>query len=129
MLAAGKESELRCWSAGCAGGEEPYTVAIIWHECLAMRFPTLRLRIVATDIDAQAIKRAERGCYRASSLKQLPREWFPSGGPACPPGRHSFALRRSSQQRLQGRPPLKSAVIIQHLNVGVMPSFSQSALG
>jgi chemotaxis protein methyltransferase CheR len=75
MLAGGKEGELRLWSAGCAGGEEPYTVAIIWHERLAKRFPTLRLRIVATDIDSQAIQRAKRGCYRASSLKQLPREW------------------------------------------------------
>ncbi len=37
-----------------------------------MQFPTLRLRIVATDIDPLAIRRAKRGCYRASSLKELP---------------------------------------------------------
>jgi chemotaxis protein methyltransferase CheR len=40
-----------------------------------MRFPTLCLRIFATDIDLQAIHRAERGCYRASSMKDLPTEW------------------------------------------------------
>ena len=75
VLARGDDGELRCWSAGCCGGEEPYTVAIIWQQCLATRFPTLRLRIIATDIDSQAIHRAERACYRASSLKQLRPEW------------------------------------------------------
>lgn len=69
------ESEIRCWSAGCAGGEEPYTLAIIWRNCLATQFPLLPLRIVATDIDPLAIRRAERGCYRASSLKDLPAQW------------------------------------------------------
>jgi chemotaxis protein methyltransferase CheR len=69
------EAEMRCWSAGCAGGEEPYTVAIIWRQRLATQFPTLRLRIFATDIDPGALQRAERGCYRASSVKDLPAEW------------------------------------------------------
>jgi len=69
------ENELHCWSAGCAGGEEPYTLAIIWRQRLESRFLTLRLRIVATDINSQAIHRAERGCYRASSVKELPLEW------------------------------------------------------
>jgi chemotaxis protein methyltransferase CheR len=69
------ESVLHCWNAGCAGGEEPYTLAIIWRQRLELQFPTLRLRIVATDINSQAIRRAERGCYRASSLKELPPEW------------------------------------------------------
>jgi chemotaxis protein methyltransferase CheR len=74
VVAAG-ESEIRCWSAGCAGGEEPYTLAIIWRHCLTTEFPSLRLRIVATDIDPVAIRRAERGCYRASSIKDLPPQW------------------------------------------------------
>jgi chemotaxis protein methyltransferase CheR len=75
QVLARSEGEIRCWSAGCAAGEEPYTLAIIWRHRLAAQFPTLRLQIVATDIDAQAIHRAERGCYRASSLKDLPAEW------------------------------------------------------
>jgi chemotaxis protein methyltransferase CheR len=75
VLARGDDGKLHCWSAGCSGGEEPYTVAIIWQQCLATRFPTLRLRIIATDIDSWAIHRAKRACYRASSLKQLSPEW------------------------------------------------------
>jgi chemotaxis protein methyltransferase CheR len=69
------EGEMFCWSAGCAGGEEPYTLAIIWRLRLAMQFPAIRLRIVATDVDPLAIHRAERGSYRASSVKDLPAEW------------------------------------------------------
>ncbi len=68
-------NEIRCWSAGCAGGEEPYTLAMIWTLCLATEFPSVRLRIVATDIDPVALRRAERGCYRASSVRDLPAEW------------------------------------------------------
>jgi len=69
------ESELRCWSAGCAGGEEPYSLALLWHQGLASQFPALRLRILATDIDSGSIERAKRGCYQATSLKQLPLPW------------------------------------------------------
>lgn len=69
------EQNLRCWSIGCASGEEPYTLAILWRLRLAPQFPGLRLRVLATDVDAQAIERASQGCYPASSLKDLPDEW------------------------------------------------------
>jgi chemotaxis protein methyltransferase CheR len=72
---ADEERTLRCWSAGCSGGEEPYTLAIIWKERFALRFPSIDLCIVASDIDLQAIRRAERGCYHRSSIKELPAEW------------------------------------------------------
>lgn len=74
-VAAGQGQELRCWSAGCAGGEEPYTLAIIWKQSLASRYPMLQFRMVATDIDPRAIQRAQRACYHASSVKQLPVKW------------------------------------------------------
>ena len=81
-------SEVRCWSAGCAAGEEPYTLAILWQQHLAAQFSTLDLRIVATDVAPQAIRRATRGCYPASSLKELPAVWrtqafVPSGKEFC----------------------------------------------
>jgi len=69
------ERELRGWSAGCAGGEEAYTVALLYHYRLAQQFPTLCLQIIATDVDPAAIRRAERGCFANSSLKELPPEW------------------------------------------------------
>ena len=69
------ESVLRCWSIGCAAGEEPYSLSLLWKLDLQAQFPTVRLVILATDIDDQAIARAQRGCYPPSSLRDLPESW------------------------------------------------------
>lgn len=73
-LAQGK-SVLRCWSIGCAAGEEPYSLSLLWKLKIQAQFPTIRLVILATDIDDQAIARAQQGCYPPSSLKDLPESW------------------------------------------------------
>lgn len=65
---AAGQSTLRCWSAGCASGEEPYTLALLWRLCLLPRFPDLNMHITATDCDAHLLKRAKRACYPASSV-------------------------------------------------------------
>ncbi|HVK83056.1 MAG TPA: CheR family methyltransferase [Kofleriaceae bacterium] len=65
---------LRCWSAGCASGEEPYTLAIVWRLRVAPAFPALRLHVLATDADAHLLERARRGCYDPGTLKELPAE-------------------------------------------------------
>jgi len=66
---------LECWSAGCASGEEPYTLAVQWHMALAARFPGLALRVLGTDVDAMLLERARAACYRPSSLEDLPAAW------------------------------------------------------
>lgn len=66
---------LRCWSAACASGEEPYTLRILWRLELAPRFPDLVLTIVATDIDAELLERARLARYRRSSLREVPAAW------------------------------------------------------
>jgi chemotaxis protein methyltransferase CheR len=74
--AARRAEELRCWSAGCASGEEPYSIAILWGLGLAGRFPGLSLRVVATDIDEHLLERAREGIYRRSSLREVPEAWL-----------------------------------------------------
>jgi chemotaxis protein methyltransferase CheR len=69
--AAGRAA-LRAWSAGCASGEEAYSLAILWHCALAPRLPDVSLEIVATDADAHVLERARRACFGASSLKEVP---------------------------------------------------------
>lgn len=66
---------LRCWSAGCASGEEPYSLQILWQQEVAPRFPGLSLSIVGTDIDESLLGRARAARYKASSLRELPRPW------------------------------------------------------
>lgn len=67
---------LRCWSGGCASGEEVYTLRAIWRHCADQLPEGMELEIVATDADPAMIERAERGCYSAGSLKELPKEWL-----------------------------------------------------
>jgi chemotaxis protein methyltransferase CheR len=67
----GARATIDCWSAGCASGEEPYTLSVVWHLRLQPAFPQLTIRVVATDMDTTLLARAERGCYLASSLKEL----------------------------------------------------------
>jgi chemotaxis protein methyltransferase CheR len=72
-------SRLRAWSAGCASGEEAYGLAALWASALAARIPDMGLAIVATDVDAGLIERARRGCFRASSLREVPAEVLAAG--------------------------------------------------
>jgi chemotaxis protein methyltransferase CheR len=74
--AAQGAAEFRCWSAGCASGEEPYSLAILWGLNLAHRFPGLSLRVVATDVDGRLLQRARAGSYRRSSLREVPEAWL-----------------------------------------------------
>jgi len=67
--------ELRVWSAGCASGEEPYTLALLWEFCLKQQFPQLVLHILATDTKIDLLSRAKHACYPFSSVKNLPVPW------------------------------------------------------
>jgi chemotaxis protein methyltransferase CheR len=80
------EKELRIWSIGCASGEEPYTVAIIWRLAVAPDFPGLRLAVVATDTDREALERAERGSYPSLSVRNLPAGMLAQAFSASPTG-------------------------------------------
>ncbi len=70
-----RDHEVRCWSAGCASGEEPYTLRILWDLGLEPPISPPPLRILATDVDNVLLSRARQACYTASSLRDLPPEW------------------------------------------------------
>jgi two-component system CheB/CheR fusion protein len=63
--------ELRVWSAGCATGEEAYSIAILIAEALRDESYTLNVRIFGTDIDDAAISFARRGIYPKQSVASL----------------------------------------------------------
>jgi chemotaxis protein methyltransferase CheR len=66
---------LRCWSAGCASGEEPYGLAIMFRLAIAPAFPGLELRVVATDAEEVVLERARRACYDVGTLREVPPDW------------------------------------------------------
>lgn len=73
LLAANREAGLglvRVWVAGCSSGEEAYTLAILASEALADE--ATPVSILATDISAAALARAEAGAdYSERSVRQL----------------------------------------------------------
>ncbi len=70
------QAQLRIWSAGCASGEEPYSLAILCMLQLKPCFPDLEPLILASDSDRHLLGRARRACYPWSSLKDLPTAWL-----------------------------------------------------
>jgi chemotaxis protein methyltransferase CheR len=88
---ASGNADIRIWCAGCASGEEPYTIGLIYHLMVRPRLPDSRLDIVATDIDPVMIERAAASFYRASSLRDLPEALLEQG---FEPTGEGFALKR-----------------------------------
>jgi two-component system, chemotaxis family, CheB/CheR fusion protein len=66
--------ELRLWSAGCATGEEAYSLAILVADLLGDELEQFSVRIFATDLDSDAIAFARRGVYSASAIASLPQD-------------------------------------------------------
>lgn len=66
--------DFRIWSIGCANGEEPYSLSMLWKERFENKFPQIRLTLLATDINENLLERAREGRYKKSSLKEVPEE-------------------------------------------------------
>lgn len=62
---------IRVWSAGCAYGEEPYSVAILLTELLGEQLKNYYITIYATDIDGDALNRARIGVYSENSVLEI----------------------------------------------------------
>jgi chemotaxis protein methyltransferase CheR len=65
---------LRVWSAGCSSGEEPHTIALILHaeiKDLASR----DVRILATDIDTDVLRKAAQGIFSAEAVSAVPAKY------------------------------------------------------
>ena len=69
-----ERGELRIWSAGCATGEEAYSIAMMVCDLLQDAKAAVPVRIFATDISREAIEFARRGVYPEAALEGLPAE-------------------------------------------------------
>ena len=77
-------AELRAWSAGCASGEEPYTIAVVLAEALG-ESARERASVDATDIDRLSLERTRQAKYPDTAFTEMPahlrRRYFADGQP------------------------------------------------
>jgi chemotaxis protein methyltransferase CheR len=63
---------VKVWSAGCASGEEVYTLKILWEDMKKNCVPLPCLRLLATDLCPKYLERAKAAVYSESSMKEVP---------------------------------------------------------
>jgi two-component system CheB/CheR fusion protein len=66
------DSPIRAWCAGCASGEEPYTVAMVLARVMGDGAFRERVKIYATDVDEEALDLARRGAYMPRQIEDVP---------------------------------------------------------
>lgn len=101
---------LQCWVAGCASGEEAYTLAALWHRFAVGRGEAHRLarvRIVASDIDKASLAAAERGAYGPGAFVEAPVDIRTRYFSAVPP--HAAAAELRALVRFERRDLLQEA--------------------
>src|SRR5581483_2263343 len=76
--------DIRIWCAGCATGEEAFSIAILLAEALGPALQNQQVKIFGTDVDEQAIAFARRGVYLRSQLEGVApatvKKWFVEEG-------------------------------------------------
>jgi two-component system CheB/CheR fusion protein len=63
---------IRVWSAGCATGEEAYTLAMVFAEALGLERFREQVKIYATDVDEEALAVARQATYTARLVEGVP---------------------------------------------------------
>jgi len=101
--------ELRRWSAGCAAGEEVYTLAIVLREFFGPELDRADLGLLATDISLAALKSAKEATYSAQKLSELP------------PGLRSGFFREVGDELFELAPEIRRMVLFKRLNLMVEP--------
>ncbi len=99
LTARGGGRPLRIWSAGCATGEEPYTLAMVLAEAMGIEEFLGRAKIYATDLDEDALTVARTGAYSERQLtgvteEQLAKYFEPT------PGGPKYTFRRDLRRQV-----------------------------
>jgi len=107
-------STFRAWSAGCASGEEAYSIAILLSEFFGPRLPEYDIKIYATDIDEEALTTARKGEYSAEALRRIRPEWIAKYFHGKGPLRVNREIRKLL---IFGRSNLAQNAPISHVNL------------
>lgn len=104
---AGARERLRIWSAGCASGEEPYSIAMTIAACVP-HWQGRDIRILATDIDAAVLEYARAAVYTQAQVARVP---------PADLERHFTRLPQDGGVRYRLRPQLAALVTLRQLNL------------
>jgi chemotaxis methyl-accepting protein methylase len=66
---------IRAWSAGCATGEEPYSVAMCFLDAMTGYDSRFLLSVLGTDVDENVLRKAKAASYPIKGLSQIPEEY------------------------------------------------------
>lgn len=98
------DRRLRIWSAGCATGEEPYSIAIVLSKVVS-DLQDWNITILATDINPRFLQKASAGVYGGWSFRDTP-PWVREG-----------YFKRTNAGRLEILPQIKKMVMFSYLNL------------
>jgi chemotaxis protein methyltransferase CheR len=104
----GADRHIRIWSAGCASGEEPYSIAI----SLAETIPDIagwNITILATDINSRSLQKAARGIYSKWSFRD------------CPPLLQQKYFKKTGENQFEIVPAIKAMVSFAYHNLAADP--------
>lgn len=90
---------IKVWSAGCASGQEPYTLAVV----LTRALPGVDVSVVATDVSADALAAARDAHFPAEAMEDVPDEW-----------RDAFEI---DNDRVHVRPDIAALVSFERANL------------
>lgn len=72
LASRGPNEPIRVWSAGCASGEEAYSLAMLFADALGLESFRQRVKIYATDVDENALAQARLGSYPERAVEAVP---------------------------------------------------------
>jgi two-component system, chemotaxis family, CheB/CheR fusion protein len=115
LLERRESQDLRVWSAGCASGEEAYSIAMVLAEALGMDAVRERVKIYATDVDEEALAHARQGTYTAKEIEAIP---SPMREKYLEPVGERFAFRKELRRVvIFGRNDLVQDAPISHVDI------------
>ena len=109
------EDELRVWVAGCATGEEVYSLAMLFVEACAARDRAVRVKILATDVHQRSLEYAGAGIYGEDQLARV-----------SPDRLERFFTKRAAGYQVA--PELRQLIVFARHNVTKDPPFTKMHL-
>ncbi|MFH1716324.1 MAG: protein-glutamate O-methyltransferase [Planctomycetota bacterium] len=98
---------IRCWSAGCSSGEEPYSIAITLHEAVDKQ-GRWDIKVLATDISTSILEKAREGVYEQERVAPVP---------PLQKNKYLVLHQQDGQKVFEAGKILKDIVVFKYLNL------------